>query len=261
VARQVVAAGAAQPDPALILHQDPTGWSLWQAARYVLRVPTNLVLIAASSVGYFFLSGLRTFAVVFAVERYGLSHAAISGLVPVLGLGALAGVLGGGRLADALVPRQPNARVLIPAVAYTATALLLLPALLTSLLALALPALLLAAASLAAANPPLDAARLDIMHCRLWGRAESVRTFLRTGAEALAPVLFGVLADLLRPARGAAGQAVGLQRAFLIMLVALLANGVILLRALRTYGRDVATAMASERETARAGMAAGPPDG
>jgi hypothetical protein len=40
---------------------------------------------------------------------------------------------------------------------------------------------------LAAANPPLDAARLDVMPPRLWGRAEGTRSVVRTGLEALAP--------------------------------------------------------------------------
>ncbi len=44
------------------------------------------------------------------------------------------------------------------------------------------------AALLSAANPPLDAARLDIMPAGLWGRAESTRTFLRSLAQALAPL-------------------------------------------------------------------------
>ena len=53
------------------------------------------------------------------------------------------------------------------------------------------------AALISAANPPLDAARLDIMPSGLWGRAESTRTFLRSLAQALAPLLFGAVADLV----------------------------------------------------------------
>ena len=31
----------------------------------------------------------------------------------------------------------------------------------------------------------------------LWGRAEGIRTFLRTAAQALAPVLFGAMSDIV----------------------------------------------------------------
>ena len=53
------------------------------------------------------------------------------------------------------------------------------------------------AAVLSAANPPLDAARLDIMPPGLWGRAESVRTVLRTLGQGIAAAPFGGVADLV----------------------------------------------------------------
>jgi hypothetical protein len=59
----------------------------------------------------------------------------------------------------------------------------------------ALPYLIAAAFCLSAQNPPIDAARLDIMPAPLWGRAESIRTVLRSFAQAAAPLLFGAVAD------------------------------------------------------------------
>jgi len=76
----------------------------------------------------------------------------------------------------------------------------------------------------------------------LWGRAEAVRTFLRSLAQALAPLLFGAVADHVF-----GGGRSGLQWTFAIMLVPLLASAWLLLRALRSYPRDVATAAASAR--------------
>jgi hypothetical protein len=102
------------------------------------------------------------------------------------------------------------------------------------------------AAGLAAANPPLDAARLDIVPSGLWGRAESLRTVLRLAAEAVAPVSFGFAADLLGGEGGRTGAS-GLRDAFLIMLVPLLANAVLIVRARRTYLTDAATAAAAEK--------------
>ncbi|WP_432863666.1 MFS transporter [Microbispora rosea] len=239
-----------EPDHALTLRRDPTRMSMWEAAIYVLRIRTNVVLISASAVGYFFFAGLRSFGVLFLDRQYGLAAAAVTGPAVLVGLGALAGVLSGGRIADHLIRRgRLSARMTVPAVAYLTTAVFFVPALLTTSTATALPFFLVAAASLAAANPPLDAARLDVVHFRLWGRAESIRTFLRMGAEAAAPVTFGFLADLL--GSGGAGGAQGLQYAFLIMLAPLVANAIILLHGRRSYPRDVATATASERPRVR----------
>jgi MFS family permease len=80
----------------------------------------------------------------------------------------------------------------------------------------------------------MDAARLDIIPGPLWGRAEGIRTVLRTGAQALAPLLFGLVSDYA-----------GLQWTFLIMLVPLAAGSIYLFKGLRTYPRDIATAAAA----------------
>ena len=127
------------------------------------------------------------------------------------------------------------------------------------------------AALLSAANPPLDAARLDIMPAGLWGRAESVRTFLRSLAQALAPLVFGGLSQLIAgivplqtPIGTHAGgvspsEARGLEISFLILLVTLFAAGLFLARARFTYAEDVATAGASQQggERSRGAVADG----
>jgi hypothetical protein len=116
------------------------------------------------------------------------------------------------------------------------------------------------AALLSAANPGLDAARLDIMPAGLWGRAESARTLLRSLAQAAAPLAFGGLADVIAgvaPEQAplgthsqviSPGAARGLEIALLIMLSALIAASLVLWRARRTYPRDVATAAASQEQ-------------
>jgi hypothetical protein len=76
----------------------------------------------------------------------------------------------------------------------------------------------------------------------LWGRAEAVRTFVRTMAQALAPLLFGAVADHVF-----GGGRSGLQWTFVVMLVPLAASAYFLFKALETYPRDVATAAASAR--------------
>lgn len=99
---------------------------------------------------------------------------------------------------------------------------------------------MLAALFLGATNPPLDAARLDIIHPLLWGRAEAVRTVLRNISDAAAPILFGLLAQSVF------GGSSGLEYTFLLTLLALFAAAILVLTiGRRTYPRDVAAAAAS----------------
>ncbi|WP_422773643.1 MFS transporter [Plantactinospora sp. WMMC1484] len=249
-AREIVATRGVEPAPERILRAGVPELSLPRAMLYLLRIPTNLRLIVASAIGYFFFAGLRTFAVVFATQHFGVGGGMLGLLVVVIGAAALAGAVLGGRFTDRLLHRgRTDARVLVPAAGYSLAALLLLPGFLVSSVGLALPAIALGTAALAAANPPLDAARLDIVPARTWGRAESLRSVLRLAAEAVAPATFGLVADAL--GGGAGGRASGLRDAFLIMLLPLLANGLILLLARSTYPVDVATASASDRALRR----------
>ena len=251
IAEEEVRSQHVEPYADRVLDRDPAAMSTLSAVRHVLRVRTNVVLIAASAIGYFFFSGMQTFAVVFARGQYGLSQVGATALLAVTGLGALGGVLIAGRLADRMLAGgRLDARILVGAVAYVAAAVVILPALLLTSALLAAPLLLLGAAALGAPNPPVDAARLDVMPAGLWGRAEGVRTV----AQGASPLVFGVLADALGSSglqtsgQGSAARATdptGLQGAFLIMLVPLALNGLIMLRARRTYPRDVATAMAA----------------
>jgi hypothetical protein len=148
--------------------------------------------------------------------------------------------------------------VWIPSVCYLGAAAVLIPGLLSPHLGSAIWFDFAGAALISAANPPLDAARLDIMPSGLWGRAESTRTFLRSLAQAFAPLLFGAVADIVagfQPPQAPVGThthsfvssatGTGLQVSFLIMLSTLAAAGVILLRGRRTYPTDVATAGAA----------------
>ncbi|HKS52501.1 MAG TPA: hypothetical protein VJS67_11585 [Pseudonocardiaceae bacterium] len=166
-----------------------------------------------------------------------------SALTMVVGLGALTGVYLGGRIADRLLRRGwISARVLVPAVSMLAITVVFAPGITTTSVAVALPLLTLAAALLGAANPPMDAARLDIIHPALWGRAEAIRTLLRTLGEAGAPVLFGLVSQNVFH-----GGKHGLEYTFLAFLTVLIVAGLLALTALRTYPRDVATAAESHR--------------
>lgn len=240
VAHHVSRSKGVEPDLEQVLDSDPRRMGLWQATRYIMSIRTNVAMIVASALSYFYLTGVQTFGAEMVHEQYGINTALANLLLLVVGLGAVIGVLVGGRLGDTLLHRRfLNSRVFISAVSAAIAAVAFIPALLTHHPMRALPYLMLAAFGLSAQNPPLNAARLDIMPAPLWGRAEGIRTFLRTAAQALAPMLFGFTSDYVF-----GGGEHALKWTFLVMLIPLAASAFYLFRALRTYPTDVATAAA-----------------
>ncbi len=259
LAREAARRRGVVPDPDLILNRDPGTLGLVASVRYILSIPTNVLMIISSSLGYFYFAGLSTFALLFVRGHYHASQATAELVLALLVGGAMIGTLVSGRVTDVLLRRGfLEARVLIPAMCYIAAAALLVPGFLSSHLTPAIWFDIGGATLLSAANPPLDAARLDIMPAGLWGRAESVRTVVRSLAQALAPLLFGGLADLIAgvvPEQTPIGThtglispstARGLEISFLVLLGTLAAAGVFLLKARSTYPRDVATAAAAD---------------
>jgi MFS family permease len=249
-----------EPDPKLVLTKDPRTMGLAESVRYILSIPTNVLMIISSSLGYFYFSGLSTFALLFVRGHYHASQATAELVLALLVGGAMVGTLVSGRVTDELLRRGVlEVRVYVPALCYLGAAALLIPGVLGRHLTPAVWFDIAGASLLSAANPPLDAARLDIMPAGLWGRAESTRTVLRSLAQAAAPVVFGGLADLIagiapeqapigtHPGVISPGAARGLEICFLVLLVTLGAAGVFLLRARSTYPRDVATAAASHQ--------------
>jgi predicted MFS family arabinose efflux permease len=259
--KRAVKKARATPRDGLVLRRDPATMGIWQSAAYVLRLPTNVMLIVASALGYFFQAGVNTFGVLFTIAHFGVSQTAATSLLALVAVGALAGTVLGGRLADRLLGRgRASARMVVGGLAFVVSSAVFVPGLLTDRLGLALPLYIVAAAALGAPNAPLDAARLDIMPSGLWGRAEAVRTVLRTLAVAAAPLLFGVLSDQLANGPRSATKGIayhasgpGLKYTFLLMLIPMAMGGLLLLRGAGSYVRDVATALASEAHQRRDG--------
>ncbi len=230
--------------------EDTRRRSVWRDLRWVLSIRTNVVLTVGSSFGYFFSTGLSTFGVALLCGRFHIGQAHATVLIAVLGVGALIGVLSTGHIADRLTARgHISARIVVGGATFLAAAVFILPTLLTDSLPLALAFAFLAGIAMGGVNPPLNAARLDIVHSRLWGTAEAVRSALVSISTGLAPVAFGAVSTALGRDEGepAPSAASALGHTFLIMLVTLIiAAGLLLCLARRTYPRDVATAMASE---------------
>jgi MFS family permease len=258
LAHDAVERHGVRADPRLVLSEDPRRMSLPRAVQYMFSIPTFSLMIVSSSLGYFFLGGLQTFAFLFIEGHYRVGFESALLVLVTLVAGGLVGTLVSGRVTDVMLRRGfLNARVWAPAICYIGASVLLVFGFLSSHLSSALWFLVGGATLISAANPPLDAARLDIMPALLWGRAESARTVLRSLAQALAPVLFGSLADFIagiapspspistHRAPVSISTGTGLQLTFLIMLSVLALAGAILLRARYTYPGDVATAAAS----------------
>jgi sugar phosphate permease len=185
-----------EPYTEQVLRRDPQRASLWWAVRYVLRVRTNVVVIAASALTYFYFAGVRTFVVLFAQHHYDINSAAASVLLVAIGVGAVVGAFFGGRYTDGLLERGVlTARILVPVVLLFAIPVLLAGGFALHTIWLSLPLLGAGSVLLGFGSPAQDAARLDIIHPLLWGRSEAVRTTFRLLLEAAAPLVFGLVAD------------------------------------------------------------------
>ncbi|HET9076440.1 MAG TPA: MFS transporter [Acidimicrobiales bacterium] len=255
----------AEPEPEIVL-TGAEDLSLWEATRYVLRIRTNVALIAASGLGYFFLSGLQTFAELYFRDRFGVSQSLASLLFIIVAAGALAGVVLSGRISDGLIGRgRTSARLIVGAIAYAGTAIAFVPGVLSATLFLAVPVFMIAAAFAGATNSPVDAARLDIMPSKLWGRAEAVRTALRQFLQGLAPLLYGLVSSAFGAASRGIGAGVnsssqaasaatahGLQMAFIVLTIPLLVAGAALWLSRHAYLREIVAARRSDENWAEA---------
>jgi len=258
-AREAAERAGAVANPAMVLHEDPSQMGLWRSVRYLFEIPSNRLMIFGSSLGYFYFAGLSTFALLFVKGHYHASQAEAELVLALLVVGAVIGTVVGGRLGDLMLRHgRLAARVWFPGLCYIAAAGLLAVGLLKSGLTPALWFVIGGATLIFAANPPVQAARLDVVPAGLWGRTSSALTVVRSLAQALAPLLFGGMSQLIEgivpqqapigthPHAPGASTATGLQVSFLIMLVALLAGGMLLYKARVTFASDVATAAASE---------------
>lgn len=241
--RRMVRERGIEPSRRAMVEGDPAEMSMWEAAKYTVRVRTDLLALTARSLGDFYLQGLATFAVTFVINWYGLSQRSAYIALMVAGVGAIAGVLILSRLSDALLRRgRLNSRIWVGGIGYLLTAAVLFPAFSSHSLAVSLPLYTVGAFFLAGSRPPLDAVRIDVLVGKLRGRAEAIRQVSRSLVEGAAPILLGAFSAAV------GGGARGLQIAFLITLIALVLNGIIMLIALRTYQPDVAAAVASTED-------------
>jgi predicted MFS family arabinose efflux permease len=239
--RELIEEQDVEAKPELVIEEDVADMPLPEAIRYVSRVRTLVMIITAAALGDFFFTALQVFGIIFLVDQFDLSASTAALVIPAVGIAGFFGVVAGGRLGDWLLARHVlTGRLKVGAWSYLAVAALFVPILLTESLAVALPFLALAGVFLMAPIAPLEAARLDVVHPQLRGRAESARTAARVVAQAVSPLLFGVLSDTL-----AGGGAEGLRAAFFVYLAVLAASSLLLIVAERDYPSEVASVQES----------------
>lgn len=242
----------------VILDRDPLELGWWESFRYVVAVRSNVTLIVASALGYFFFGGVETFALIYLEGHFHAGQATATLVVLGVGAAAVGGAVMGGRVTDLELRRgHIEARLIVPAAAFILAAVVFLPAIASTALVVSLPLFLVAGFCIAVPNPGLDAARLDIMPSRMWGRAEAVRSFLRSILQSFAPLLFGLLSTVFggrHSGFGASGggahgggDAAGLEQTFIIMLAPLLFAAFVVWRGRRPYPTDIAAADLNER--------------
>jgi MFS family permease len=251
-----------EPEEDLVL-TDELDLTLWEATKYVLRIRTNVALIVASGMGYFFLAGLETFAELYFRERYGAGQGLATVLFLVVAVGAVGGVLFSGRYTDGLIRKgHTTARITVGTVAYLATAVAFIPGVFSHVLPLSMPIFFVAAFCIGAANPPVDAARLDIVPSRLWGRAEAVRTALRQVLQGLAPLIFGLVSEAFggrgagfstgvntAHTAGSSAAAHALELAFMLLTAPLLLGAAVLWSSRKHYPAEILAARRSDENS------------
>lgn len=249
------------PRQGVVLEQDPMELGWWESVRYVVAVRSNVTLIVASALGYFFFGGVETFALIYLEGHYRIGQSEATLVALGVGAAAVVGAVVGGRITDRLLHRgRIDARLVVPAAGFALAAAVFVPGVIPKSIFAAVPFFVVAGFCIAAPNPGLDAARLDIMPSRMWGRAEAVRSFLRSILQSFAPLVFGLVStafggkDTGFGASGggdkvaaAARHATGLEQTFLVMLATLVAAAVIVWSGRRSYPVDVAAATETER--------------
>ena len=93
-AQLIASSRGVQADPDKILDWDQLGsksFNLIDAARAVLNIRTNVILIVASACGYFYLSGIETFGAEFVKEQFRVDQLLANLLLLVVGGGAILG--------------------------------------------------------------------------------------------------------------------------------------------------------------------------
>ena len=199
------------------------------AYKHILRVRSYTASLVSSAVGSLFFGGIGVWTPTFLIRYHDLDVAEATAALSLVAVGGLVGVLTAGNLADFLTHSgYTSARIGVAGISRLISAPLFIAAFLVGYTPLMLILLAFGALFLVAAIPPLNAARVDVLHPDLRGRGTSLDAVTQSLSSAASPVIYGIIAD-----------ASDLRTAYLVLIPLVALAGLILLTfALASYRRD-----------------------
>lgn len=210
--------------------------------RRLLTIRTMWFGLMALTISQFFSGALAYWGIEFFKRAFDLNATRAGAFAPVIGAGAVLGLVAGGELADRLLRRgDVNARVHVTAGASVLASAFLLPAFLTSSLIVASICLFFGSLFLTMPVAPAEALVSDVVPGELRGRASSVRSVVRALA-ALSPPIVGVISE-----------ATDLSTALAIVSPLYAIGGLLMLLAARSYPGDLASVATQARASLSSG--------
>ncbi|MDB5077204.1 MAG: hypothetical protein JWO42_3383 [Chloroflexi bacterium] len=210
------------------------------AVRQILTVPTMRVALIAQTMNFFVLGAAVLWFPTLLQRRFEMSQSK-AGLISgaVLVLAGIIGTLGGGWLADRLLPRIPSARLLVTGWAFIISAPLLVVSLLANSLAVLIPLFFLAGICLQAYHGPMSALMQDVVTPRLRAVAVAVSLIVaHVLGDAASPSLVGALSDSIGSGhKDTLGQHLGTALQFTLPPM-ILAAGIVCFLGLRYVKQD-----------------------
>jgi MFS family permease len=212
--------------------------SSWEIVRELMRIRSMWFAVMALTISQLLLSGLQFWAVPYFERVDHLGAAGAGAASAALGLGAVAGILGGGYASDRLLERGIlNARVFVVAAGSILATVVLVPAFASTHLWVTAPLLLVGGMFLTLPVAPAEAVATDVVVGALRGRAAAVRAIVRSLSSA-GPLVIGALSTAFI-GRLALSRADGLRWAIVAISPVYAVGGVIMLLAARHYPSDV----------------------
>ncbi len=219
------------------LNYDDASWM--EVMRELMKIKSMWFGLMSLTISSFLLGALGVWGIEFFKRSFDLSATKAGALTPVIGGGAVLGLVLGGELSDRLLQRGViNARVYVTAVSSVLASVFMFPAYFTDSLLLA--AVLLGVGSFFLTVPvaPSEALVSDVVPGQLRGRASAIRSVVRA-LSALAPFIVGVLST-----------ATSLSTALAIVTPLYAIGGLVMLLAAKTYPADLAFVAADARSRA-----------
>jgi len=217
---------------------EPVG-DRWDIVRQIARLRSWRLAAVGFAVTGIFGNGIGVWGLAFFKRTFGLDGAQAAALAPVLGVGAFAGVLGGGFLADRLLARgMLRARIYVTAFGYVSGATAMAIGLTMPSLWLATPLLALGAGLAALPTGPQYALLMDVTPSPLRSQASAATNVLQA-VGSIGSLLVGVLSTLF-------GE--NLRLALLCVSPFYVVGGLLVLAAGRTYVADLELVVAEAKE-------------